>query len=266
MISPISQNNITKSSATSVFNFINSQVDQRHLPLAPNRKSPVSEPTATELNGFNKIKMGLSAFELEKNLKNSVKSMNAAEKEEIRSENDNEKKKSEESEITRDKEENRRKNVKNVAIALEPTYKQVSSSEPSTSADEPQSVLAADEPSEDLNADKKPVQSKSASDNKISVVAVIEEEKSTKIVLPKKTKPRQEESTIAVFNFTSRKDVPDYIANDTSRTPSRPVIPKVSLSLLFLQDVSTSLLLIFKCLRLRAQFLLSSDIIPSNRI
>lgn len=246
MISPISQNNITKSSATSVFNFINSQVDQRHLPLAPNRKSPVSEPTATELNGFNKIKMGVSAFELEKNLKNSVKSMNVVEKEEVRSENDNElveKNKSEESEVR-----------KNVPIALEPTYKHsskvVSSSAPSTSADEPHSsVLAVEEPSEDLNADKKPVQPKSASDNKISVVAVIEEEKSTKIVLPKKTKPRQEESTIAVFNFTSRKDVPDYIANDTSRTPSRPVIPKVSLNLWMFWETcrSTSpILLIFK--------------------
>ncbi|CAH1975639.1 unnamed protein product [Acanthoscelides obtectus] len=37
-----------------------------------------------------------------------------------------------------------------------------------------------------------------------------------------------QESTTAVFNFTNRKDVPDYIANDRSRSPSKPELPKVS--------------------------------------
>lgn len=48
-------------------------------------------------------------------------------------------------------------------------------------------------------------------------------------VVPKKLKPREPASNTAVFNFTKRKDVPDYIANDTSRTPSRPELPKVCL-------------------------------------
>nr|CAI5855477.1 unnamed protein product [Callosobruchus analis] len=36
----------------------------------------------------------------------------------------------------------------------------------------------------------------------------------------------QESTTTAVFNFTNRKDVPDYIANDRTRSPSKPELPK----------------------------------------
>lgn len=46
-------------------------------------------------------------------------------------------------------------------------------------------------------------------------------------VVPKKLRPREPATNTAVFNFTKRKDVPDYISNDTSRTPSRPELPKV---------------------------------------
>ncbi|KAG5887011.1 hypothetical protein JTB14_003689 [Gonioctena quinquepunctata] len=47
-----------------------------------------------------------------------------------------------------------------------------------------------------------------------------------KNVVPKKNKVKEPVSNTAVFNFTSRKDVPDYISNDRSRTPGRPEKPK----------------------------------------
>lgn len=64
-------------------------------------------------------------------------------------------------------------------------------------------------------------QQPSVSVNNTSVEVV-----NTKVV-PKKLKPRETSSNTAVFNFTKRKDVPDYISNDTSRTASRPELPKV---------------------------------------
>lgn len=49
-----------------------------------------------------------------------------------------------------------------------------------------------------------------------------------KFVVPKKQQKTSIEPTTAVFNFTNRKDVPDYIANDKSRTTTRPTLPKVT--------------------------------------
>ncbi|XP_018575610.1 uncharacterized protein LOC108914288 [Anoplophora glabripennis] len=46
------------------------------------------------------------------------------------------------------------------------------------------------------------------------------------IVATKKGRPREPASNTAVFNFTNRKDVPDYISNDRSRSPGRPELPK----------------------------------------
>lgn len=75
----------------------------------------------------------------------------------------------------------------------------------------------------------KPVQSGSVNGSGSAVNNTsVEDSRPIKIVIPKKTKPKKEEATSAVFNFTTRTDVPDYISNDTSRVPSRPVIPKVS--------------------------------------
>lgn len=50
------------------------------------------------------------------------------------------------------------------------------------------------------------------------------------IVPPKKGRPREPASNTAVFNFTGRKDVPDYISNDRSRSPGRPELPKVNIA------------------------------------
>lgn len=54
-----------------------------------------------------------------------------------------------------------------------------------------------------------------------------------KNVLVRKTVPREQSAT-TVFNFTNRKDVPDYISNDQSRTPLYPKLPKVSAIFLLL--------------------------------
>lgn len=64
--------------------------------------------------------------------------------------------------------------------------------------------------------------------NKGSVVCVSAsvEVVNRSIVTTKKSRPREPASNTAVFNFTSRKDVPDYISNDRSRSPGRPELPK----------------------------------------
>lgn len=54
------------------------------------------------------------------------------------------------------------------------------------------------------------------------------------IVTTKKGRPREPASNTAVFNFTGRKDVPDYISNDRSRSPGRPELPKVNMHFLLL--------------------------------
>lgn len=51
----------------------------------------------------------------------------------------------------------------------------------------------------------------------------------SKVVVPKVKRTKEPVSTTSVFNFTNRKDVPDYISNDTSRNPGRPELPKVIL-------------------------------------
>ncbi|KAJ8939994.1 hypothetical protein NQ314_010934 [Rhamnusium bicolor] len=70
--------------------------------------------------------------------------------------------------------------------------------------------------------------------NKPSVVCVnASVEVVNKNVVPKKSsRPKEAMSNTAVFNFTSRKDVPDYISNDRSRTPGRPELPKVNMHFL----------------------------------
>ncbi|KAL1490909.1 hypothetical protein ABEB36_011584 [Hypothenemus hampei] len=151
-----------KSSA--VYNFLTSQIDQRHLPKA-----------STE----NRIKMGLSAFEIERNLKNVAKS-------------------------------------ETKKIIKDPVqFSDVSTSVKNASAPikiVPNLENASEEVKEEKTKKKKNKEEK--------------EEDEVKIVLPKKGPRPEEPATSAVFNFTSRKDVPDYISNDTSRAPSKLVIPK----------------------------------------
>ncbi|KAJ8921445.1 hypothetical protein NQ315_003063 [Exocentrus adspersus] len=66
--------------------------------------------------------------------------------------------------------------------------------------------------------------------NKTSVVCVaasVEVVNKTVVSPTKKaSRPREPTSNTAVFNFTTRKDVPDYISNDRSRSPGRPELPK----------------------------------------
>lgn len=303
MISPISQSNITKSSATSVYNFLNAQVDQRHLPsrLPKQNGSPSSQHSKSEQNGFgaSKIKMGLSAFEMEKNLKNSAKSgmengaqlvENSVEHRSESPENISilEPSRSRSSDNSRVQEdvvevdkidnhkskhnlgktvgktssifENLSKNHKTAPSWFEPSYKLNKTPNISSSAaiEEPhieESEQITDNPKQevesldvvgpanlknsvdeevsktkvDLVTASESVKSVQSASNKASAVtSEVSDNKPVKIVLPKKPKPRKEEATSAVFNFTARKDVPDYISNDTSRSPSRPVIPKVS--------------------------------------
>ncbi|XP_050506409.1 uncharacterized protein DDB_G0284459 [Diabrotica virgifera virgifera] len=48
-----------------------------------------------------------------------------------------------------------------------------------------------------------------------------------KNVVPKKLRAKEPVSNTAIFDFTKKnRDVPDYISNDKSRTPSRPELPK----------------------------------------
>ncbi|XP_030763263.1 uncharacterized protein LOC115887881 isoform X2 [Sitophilus oryzae] len=273
LISPISQNNITKSSASSVFNFINAQVDQKHLPIVNKNvsddKVPVSEPLNIEVNGSGgeqRMKRSLSAIEIEKNHKNSLKSAedNQNEVEEVTHKDDETLKKLDEKkgirkiveslekiekemgipssvsvEVSSDNQNGFSNNSKNsfdgsgvtehidkpksiteltgTTVKTAPKYTKPASSSEITSPVSEKSTKDVD------RIDRvalKPVQSVSENIRKTN------DEGTVKILLPKKPKPRVEESTTAVFNFTTRTDVPDYIANDKSRTPSLPVIPK----------------------------------------
>ncbi|KAH1013071.1 uncharacterized protein LOC125502301 isoform X2 [Dendroctonus ponderosae] len=307
MISPISQSNITKSSATSVYNFMNAQVDQRHLPsTVKQNRSPISEPPKSEYNGFgtSKIKMGLSAFEMEKNLKNSAKSgiENGAQElvedsvehrsESLENISDLEPSRSRSADNSRvqgdvvefEKTDNHKskhnlgksvgktssifenlgKSNKTAPSWFEPSYKLNKTPNISSGTDSSQNYTEESEQVETTDKPKQEVESldvvgsgnlpdtrmkksdeevsktkvdlvklsetvksvQSASNKNSAVTSEISDNKPIKIVLPKKPKPRKEEATSAVFNFTTRKDVPDYISNDTSRTASRPVIPK----------------------------------------
>ncbi|KAL3277376.1 hypothetical protein HHI36_012725 [Cryptolaemus montrouzieri] len=62
-----------------------------------------------------------------------------------------------------------------------------------------------------------------------SANAVKTDEK-TDLLVPKKVRrpPREPETNSIVFKFTDRKDVPDYVQNDRSRTVGRIEMPKVS--------------------------------------
>ncbi|CAH1128626.1 unnamed protein product [Ceutorhynchus assimilis] len=241
MISPISQKNITKNSASSVFNFLNASIDQKHLPLTKKNGVEQKSLIESELNGFgnsNKIKVILSPIEAEKNLRNSVKFSEEPVivvtevdvqklSPDVATKNLNANKSWQNLGNIVEKQssifENLSKNehftkTKTVSSDSEPTRQDLISVEPSEEV-----ILESDKLDKiEIIIDPK----KSASDsNKSSIVDPVSEDKS-KVVLPKKTKSRQEESAVAVFNFTSRKDVPDYISNDTSRAPMRPVIPK----------------------------------------
>ncbi|XP_050303209.1 uncharacterized protein LOC126741008 isoform X2 [Anthonomus grandis grandis] len=225
MISPISQNNITKNSASSVFNFTQAQVDQRHLPgkKSPQRiqspifaasgqrspiqerKSPISEfrsspdlrhsPIESPTNGFgSKVKLEVSAFEMVRNLRNHAKSVEVIKVAEV--------------------------SVDSVRVE---SHKPVDKSAEST-ADTKKFPQESEKPFEKVVL--KPVQSKKNTSDNFTSVVDSPVEKPVKVPLPIKGKSRKEENTVAVFNFTTRKDVPDYIANDTSRVPSKPTIPK----------------------------------------
>ncbi|XP_060525930.1 uncharacterized protein LOC132701771 isoform X2 [Cylas formicarius] len=161
MISPITQNNITKSVAnSSVFNFTSKrEVNQSHLPsVVVNKnvsevKTPVSEPLKIEVNGgLGGRTTALSATEIEKNQKNAMKTAIETKK--------------------------------NGDVVV--------------------------------------------NGNRVGDGGVANSEVVNRIIVPKRGKPRVEESssTTAVFNFTSRKDVPDYISKDMSRSPSKPTLPK----------------------------------------
>lgn len=269
-ISPSTQKNITtKTSAT--YNFLNSDVDQRHLPSVDknsvNLKESVQENSYqtnnSSNNSDNKVKLGLTAFNNEKNLRNVAK----LEKKERES------KTSAEDEIdtrkhARTEPESRVSKSKNEELPksngqsswLKPEFKlnKVSSSisaDPTRSMDSKSktqdykvpdlvetdtiinsSINKNNKPKDEAKAFEKvdqsvvkPVQSGSVNGSGSAVNNVsVEDSRPIKIIIPKKTKPKKEEATSAVFNFTARTDVPDYISNDTSRVPSRPVIPKVS--------------------------------------
>ncbi|XP_066137392.1 uncharacterized protein DDB_G0284459 isoform X2 [Euwallacea fornicatus] len=268
MISPASQNNITKSSATSVYNFLNSDVDQTHLPSIRNGttyRTSVSEPPS--YTSPTKAKTALTAFEIERNLKNVAKSvkneeLNASDNKkqvdgvEVSSQNSKSDKggsnalEKSDSALSRSP-----KSPKTSANWFQPSFKlnkvnsepavsveQASASEkllkddfkgPDVVKSENVSAVTSDNArvkSVDAIVEKvnrsalKPVQTSNSASSSAANSSDVEE-RPIKIVVPKKTK-RSEEATSAVFNFTARTDVPDYISNDTSRTPSRPVMPK----------------------------------------
>lgn len=92
-------------------------------------------------------------------------------------------------------------------------------------------VLTVTEIEKNLINTVKTLQQPCVSVNNTSVEVV------NKNVKAKKLKPREEASNTAVFNFTKRKDVPDYISNDTSRNPSRAELPKVSQLFVFVKKL-----------------------------
>ncbi|XP_066256408.1 uncharacterized protein bif isoform X3 [Euwallacea similis] len=268
MISPVSQNNITKSSATSVYNFLNSDVDQTHLPSIRNgttyRTSVSESPSYTSPT---KGKTGLTAFEIERNLKNVAKSvkneeLNVSDNKkqvdgvEVSSQNSKSEKDGSNALEKSDSPVSRSpKSPKTGANWFQPSFKlnkvnsepavsveQASASEkllkddfkgPDVVKSENVSTVASDNARvkpvevvvEKVNRSAlKPVQTSNSASGSVANTSDVED-RPIKIVVPKKTK-RSEEATSAVFNFTTRTDVPDYISNDTSRTPSRPVMPK----------------------------------------
>lgn len=236
MISPIHPN-ITENSASSVFNFVNAHIDQRHLP-------PVINEQEYHHNGNRSVKTGglITAFQIEKNLKNyaansKIVDVPKPEQNVVCSDNENS------SEPIGDK--NRANNVgktTNIFECLSKNNKYIPnrySKSPTTICVQDQETVSSPVPSSvkvekkiDLLCEKvalKPtVPNHNSVSEKVNSVAESNREDHQVKSVPKKPKVRQEEATIAVFNFTSRKDVPDYISNDTSRVPSRPVIPKVS--------------------------------------
>ncbi|KAF7280625.1 hypothetical protein GWI33_005595 [Rhynchophorus ferrugineus] len=243
-ISPLSQNNITKNSASAVFNFVNSQVDQKHLPPVVNQnvsdnKVPISEPLNIEVNGHqlyqagNRTKRSLSAFEIEKNHKNSLKSAPSDDQSpEVSTE-------VEDRSPVRKIAEKDTTEIKNVDISasgdscsdnLIVTGDSGKRNGPEPVEDNRNGLRTAPKPPERVTKDAvvervtlKPVSGIGSTKTKQQPA---NEENPIKIVFPKKQKARVEESTTSVFNFTTRKDVPDYIANDRSRAPSMPAIPK----------------------------------------
>lgn len=281
-ISPSTQKNITKNSST--YNFLNSEVDQRHLPSADknsvNIKESLQEHSDQTNNTGNKVKQ---AFNIEKNVRNIAKS----EKKEretktfVEDEVETEKHTRTEQEntdigasrvSTSKNEELPKSNGQNNPSWLKPEFKlnKVNSSitaDPTRSMDskskgqdykvpdlvETDSVINSStnikntKPKDEAKGFEKvdqsvvkPVQSGSVNGSGSAVNNTsVEDSRPIKIIIPKKTKPKKEEATSAVFNFTARTDVPDYISNDTSRVPSRPVIPKVSYFLLLLYYVTS---------------------------
>lgn len=276
-ISPKTQINITKTSAT--YNFLNSDVDQRHLPSVDknsvNLKESVRENSHqtnnSSNNAGNKVKLGLTAFNNEKNLRNVAKLEKKERESKTSAEDEVDTRKHARTEpesadisasrVSKSKnEELPKSNGQSNPSWLKPEFKlnKVSSSisaDPTRSMDskskaqdykvpdlvETDTIINSstnknNKPKDEAKAFEKvdqsvvkPVQSGSVNGSGSAVNnASVEDSRPIKIIIPKKTKPKKEEATSAVFNFTARTDVPDYISNDTSRVPSRPVIPKVS--------------------------------------
>nr|XP_023019282.1 uncharacterized protein LOC111508094 [Leptinotarsa decemlineata] len=187
-VSPTSMNNISKESGTALYNFTNKKVNQEHLPATNNVSSVKTPPTQ-------QLKIEVNGHTEPKISASPPKGLLQTQR------------------------------PKSPPV-ISPPPRFSPPPPPVIPTPKPEKPLTVTEIEKNsINIAKsegkippQPGKSSAFANNSVEVV--------NRNVVPKKNRSKEPVSNTAVFNFTNRKDVPDYISNDRSRTPARPEMPK----------------------------------------
>lgn len=189
MVPPSSLNNISQQSNSSVFNFTHKSVNQGHLPVNKNVSNAKVPPS--------------KPLQIDVNVNGHVENKSQAQ---------------ESTKLLQESKTERPRSPPRFSFPSPPKTEKPSTENTISS----EKVLTTAEIEKNLLNTVKTLQQPSVNVN-VSVEVV-----NTSLV-PKKLKPREQNSNTAVFDFRSRKDVPDYISNDKSRTLTTPELPRVSI-------------------------------------